>query len=89
MIFDFGAYIVSVYPSALATWMNRKECRAVALLCFEEKVVPYAPLRYQTHADSRVVEGMYLKFREAFQFKSGNRRYPAVHEVDILQQKKD
>lgn len=69
--------------------MNRKECRAVALLCFEEKVVPYAPLRYQTHADSRVVEGMYLKFREAFQFKSGNRRYPAVHEVDILQQKKD
>lgn len=89
MIFDFGAYIVSVYPSALAIWVNRKECRVVALLCFEEKLVPYAPLRYQTHADSRVVEGIYLEFREAFQFKSRNRRYPAVHEVNILPQKKD
>lgn len=69
--------------------MIRQECRVVALLCVEEKVVPYAPLRYQTHADSTAVEGMYLKFREAFQFKSRNRRYPAVHEVDILQQKKD
>ena len=39
---------------------------------FEEKVVPYAPLSYQTHADSSVVEGMYLELREAFQFKGGN-----------------
>jgi hypothetical protein len=89
VIFDFGACIVSIYSIALAIWVNQRNAVPLRFWAFEENVVQYAPLSYQTHADSRVVEGMYLELREAFQFKSRNRRYPAMHQVNILQQKND
>lgn len=72
MIFDSGACIVSVYPRMLAIWVDQRN--AVPLrFCALRKKWYHIPLCYQTHADSRVVEGMYLKLREAFQFKSRNR----------------
>lgn len=65
MIFDSGACIVSVYPSALAIWINQRNASPLHF-CPSRKKWYHAPLRYQAHADSRAVGSMYLKFREAF-----------------------